>query len=130
VVNMRVVAVGVGLWASFAIAGCGERARQPADVENTKAAAVADPNDRTHTGRATYQTERAERFREIARRERERAQAFGRWTPRGDQTGKVNVNIELKARAEARAIAADQTAAEIQQLAAFHTAEAAKEMGR
>jgi hypothetical protein len=128
VVNLRSVALVFGLCVSSALAGCGGHPPRSTDVETTKAAAVADPNDRTHTGRATYQTERAERFREIARRERERAQAFARWTPRRDQTGKVNVNIELKARAEARAAAADQIAAEIQELAAFHTAEAAKEV--
>jgi hypothetical protein len=131
VVNLQNVVIGLGLLITFIAASCG--GQRPADSPEKNATAVSalvDPNDRTHTGRAAYYNARVARLREIAQRDRQLAQAYARWTPRRDQAGKVNVNTALKVAVEARAMDADRTAAEIQELAEFHRAEAAKEVAR
>ena len=112
--------------AAMACGGTGSDGRLPAGGEPT--AAIAAPltagSDTSDTGRAAYYAGEAARLRDIASQQRQLSAAYVRSAVPVAST--TDWNATLKASADARAAAADQIASNLQALADFHTARAAK----
>jgi hypothetical protein len=106
-----------------AIFGCGGNA-----PPSTGTTATALTTDRSHAAQATVYAGKVTRYRDIATGQRQLSAAYAKWTPPA-RAGR-NWNETLKARADARAAAADGIAVNMQRITAFHTAEAAKEAGQ
>ena len=116
--------------AAAVLLSCGGAAPAPAAAETTGVAAPLTAADASNAGRAGYYVAEVARYRDIANRERQLSAAYARWTPPAGAGVTKDWNATLKARADARAVAADQIATRTQTFADFFAAEAAKEAGR
>jgi hypothetical protein len=119
----RVRSISFVILATAAL-GCGGSSPPP----STDVHAALSATDRTHAGQAAAYAGKVTHYREIARQQRQLSAEYARWTPPA-RTNR-NWNETLRAKADARAAAADGIAANMQRLTDFHIAEAAKEAGR
>ena len=116
---------------SSLIAGssCGSPPSKSPGGETTHVAAlVSDGGARINSSKAVYYAGQVRRYRDVASEQRRLSAAYAHRTPPATTT--KDWNAILKARADARAAAADQIAARTQTIADFHTAKAATELGR
>jgi hypothetical protein len=121
----------VGGLVAIAASGCGAGdipRSPPGEVTVPVGALAAAGVDRSNTARAAYYLNEVTRYRDIATHERQLSTAYAQRTPPTAAT--KDWNATLKARADARAIAADQIATDIQTLVDFHTARAAAEVAQ
>lgn len=114
--------------AAFSSLSCGSAAPAPVGADTTNVAAPLTAGDTSNAGRARSFAAEVARYREIATRERQASAAYATRTPPANAT--TDWNVTLKARADARATAADQIATRVQTFADYFAAEAAKEVGR
>jgi len=110
-----------GACAASALAACGDResagSDRPTDRTTETRTGALDTRD---SARTAYYTAEAARYRDIASHARQLSAAYARVT--APATAAKNWNAILKARADARAVSADQIAAGIQVEADFHAA--------
>ncbi len=114
--------------AAAVLLSCGGAAPAPAAAETTGVAGPLTAEDTSNAARARSFAAEVARYRDIANQERALSAAYARWTAPAGAT--KDWNATLKARADARATAADQIATRTQTFADYFAAEAAKEMGR
>jgi hypothetical protein len=107
---------------------CGSAAPTSVGAETTSGAAPLTAADTSNAARASSYAAEVARYRDIATRERQASAAYAARTPPAGAT--KDWNATLKARADARATAADQIATRIQIFADYFAAEAAKEVAR
>lgn len=107
---------------------CGSAAPAPVGADTTNVARPLTAEDTSNAARARSFAAEVARYRDIASQERALSAAYARWTAPAGAT--KDWNATLKARADARATAADQIATRTQTFADYFAAEAAKEVGR
>jgi hypothetical protein len=115
--------------AAGVIAGCGDRDSAgggPTPSETRTAGALTATAATGPAARAAYWAAEATRYRDIANHERQISAAYAAWTPPAAAAVTKNWNATLKPIADARAVAADQIAVNLQAIADFETAAAAK----
>ena len=125
--SLRIAPLVCGCFLALAALGCGSGAT-PASAQAATGALTT--SERTHAARASVYAAKVARYREAAAAQRQQAVAYERWAPKAGAAVTTNWNEKLKATHESRAAAADEIAARLQTLAAFHASEASKEVGR
>jgi hypothetical protein len=116
------------LTAGAACGGADGPSPPPAAAQSAIAVAAIAAGQQTHLARAAYYASEAARYRQIAAQQRTLAATDAQRTlPTTTAAERI---AKRRAAFEARAAGADQSAARLQPIVDFHTAEAAKEVVR
>jgi hypothetical protein len=105
-----------GICLFFLVSGlsCGSADPRRSGEATSFAAPLVASVETSHVARASYYNVEATRYRDIANHARQLSAAYAQWTP--PATATKNWNAILKARVDARAVAADQRAENLQAL--------------